>query len=124
MTDHVYRVVPYADWLKAQEQGRVPKCGSDMRSGFIHLSTAENVIETANLYFEIDEVPVALEIRTEALGEALRWEPVPSRDNQTFPHLYNEGVPVEAVLAWHELVKVEGNNSFTLGTKHLAHHDT
>lgn len=99
MNDFLYRVVSLEDWEQAQRLGRVPRCGSDDRDGFVHLSTEETVIETANLYFELSEVPVALEIDPKHLGDALRWEAVPTRGGEAFPHLYSEGIPLSAVRA-------------------------
>ena len=99
MTDCLYRVVSLEDWEQAQRFGRVPRCGADDRDGFVHLSTVETFIETANLYFEIAEAPLALEIDPKLLGDALKWEAVASRGGVSFPHLYSEGIPLSAVRA-------------------------
>ena len=99
MNDFLYRVVSLEDWEQAQRLGRVPRCGSDERDGFVHLSTEETFIETANLYFEISESPLALEIDPEHLGNDLKWERVASRGGVAFPHLYSEGIPLSAVRA-------------------------
>ena len=71
MNDFLYRVVSLEDWKQAQRLGQVPRCGSDERDGFVHLSTEETVIETANLYFELSEAPVALEIDPKLVGESV-----------------------------------------------------
>ena len=94
----VYRVISRADWIEAQRSGAVPLCGADARDGFIHLSTADTMLETANLYFQPDEEPLILEIATSALGDALRWEVVAHRSGQSFPHLYAPHIPTRAVL--------------------------
>ena len=99
MNDSLYRVVSREDWEQAQRLGRVPRCGSDERDGFVHLSTEETVIETANLYFELSEAPLALEIDPKHLGNDLKWERVASRGDVAFPHLYAEGIPLSAVCA-------------------------
>ena len=93
----VYRVVSYTDWLETQQTQRVPRCGADDRDGFVHLSTAETMLETANLYFTPEEQPLILEIATERLGEALRWEEVAHRDGQRFPHYYAPHIPAKAI---------------------------
>ena len=97
MEEWVYRIVGLDDWREALGAGRVPRCGSDERDGFVHLSTAGTCLETANLYFDVSEQPVVLEIEAAALGEALRWEAVESRGGQRFPHLYAAGIPVDSV---------------------------
>ena len=97
MTDLLYRIVGLEDWDIAQRQGHVPRCGSDERDGFVHLSTAETYLETADLYFVPAEDPVVLEIDAQALGSALRWEAVETRGGTQFPHLYAPGIPLAAV---------------------------
>ena len=92
-------MVSSEDWEQTLKLGRVPRCGSDDRDGFVHLSTEETVIETANLYFELSEAPLALEIDPKLLGDDLKWEAVTSRGGAAFPHLYSEGIPLSAVRA-------------------------
>ena len=99
MTDFLYRIVGLEDWETAQKEGRVPRCGADDRDGFVHLSTQANYLETADLYFEPAEQPVALEIDPTALGDALKWERVETRGGAEFPHLYAPGIPTTAVRA-------------------------
>ena len=60
--------------------------GVDLKDGYIHLSTASQVAETGRLHFAGYEGLVLLKLSTDALGEALRWEP--SRGGELFPHLY------------------------------------
>ena len=118
MDDHpqvVYRVVSKEDWEITKQVGRVPRCGSDERDGYVHLSTAETMLQTANLYFEPAEEPLIIEIQSQSLGEALRWEKVASRNDQIFPHLYAEGIPYPAVTAYIELV-AQGQG-FVLGSR-------
>ena len=116
MNDSLYRVVSLEDWEQAQRLGRVPRCGSDERDGFVHLSTEETFIETANLYFEISEAPLALEIDPEHLGNDLKWERVASRGDVAFPHLYTEGIPLSAVRAVISL-DYDRENGFACGLK-------
>ena len=69
----VYRVISGEDWEIAQRTGVVPRCGADQRDGFVHLSTADTMLETANLYFEPVEAPLIIEVLTSRLGDALQW---------------------------------------------------
>ena len=110
----VYRVISKEDWKIAKQVGRVPRCGSDERDGYVHLSTAETMLQTANLYFEPAEEPLIIELQSQALGKSLRWEKVASQ-NQSFPHLYAEGIPYHAVTACIELVV--HNQGFALGPR-------
>ena len=82
MEKRIFRIVGLDDWHKALETGQVPRCGSDERDGFVHLSTAQTYLQTANLYFEVSEKPVVLEIDPSMLGDDLKWEAVQSREGQ------------------------------------------
>jgi uncharacterized protein (DUF952 family) len=111
----VYRVVALRDWVKAQKANLVPLSHSDEQDGYVHLSQCEDVETTANLYFDVEDAPLAMEIDAEALGEALVWEAVVSRGNRPFPHLYAPGIPMHAVRATHTLE--HGSTGFALGQR-------
>ena len=100
----VFRILTAAEWRDAQTQARVPMSDLDQHDGFVHLSTGETTLETANLYFDPVTKPVVIEIDAAALGADLRWEVVESRNNAVFPHLYANGIPLNAVSAVIELV--------------------
>ena len=110
-----YRVVSGDDWLQAQARGVVPRCGADERDGFVHLSTEDTVLTTANLYFEPGEAPLVLEVAVAELGEALKWEPVESRGGVLFPHLYAPGIPRSAIRA--TVALVHRTDGFVLGER-------
>ena len=113
----IFRVVPLAEWRQAQGAGRVARCGADIRSGFIHLSTASTLLETANLYFDAEGEPIALEVSEDSLGDSIKWETVTSRGGEAFPHLYAEAIPVSAVIAWYRL-EAQPDGRFSLGDRH------
>jgi uncharacterized protein (DUF952 family) len=116
MTKLIYRVVSGEDWELTLSIGGVPRCGNDERDGYVHLSPFDTVLETAGLYFTPDEEPLVLEVDAGALGEALRWESVASRGGALFPHLYADGIPVTAIMAWIELVS-EGEGQYRFGLR-------
>ena len=111
----VYRVISKEDWEITKHVGIVPRCGSDERDGYVHLSTAETMLQTANLYFVPAEEPLIIELHSPTLGAALRWEKVASRNDHIFPHLYSKGIPYHAVTACIELVV--HNQGFVLGPR-------
>lgn len=82
----VYKIFRRSEWDAFRAAGETGGAPVDLADGFVHLSTAAQVTETAARHFagESDLVLVALE--TGALGNALRWEP--SRGGDLFPHLY------------------------------------
>ena len=67
----------------------------DLRDGFIHLSTADQVRETAAKHFAGAADLMLIAVDAAAVERALKWEV--SRDGDLFPHLYGP-LPVSAVL--------------------------
>lgn len=82
----VYKIFRRPEWDALAARGETLGAPVDLADGYIHLSTAAQVTETAARHFagESDLVLVALD--SARLGPALRWEP--SRGGQLFPHLY------------------------------------
>lgn len=92
----IYKIATADQWEAADRAGRFTGAPVDLADGFIHLSTAEQVVETAARHFAGQDDLVLVAVRPEALAAALRWEP--SRGGALFPHLYAD-LPLEAV-AW------------------------
>ena len=84
----VYRIVTESELHGIKRNGFLGQSKLDVESGFIHLSFMEHVLGTANLYFTREQVPHLVEIDAASLGQALRYENVPTRNNQLFPHYY------------------------------------
>ena len=79
----IYKILPLSLWDEAKRTGIFHGSEVDLRDGYIHFSTAEQV---------------------EALGESLKWEP--SRGGALFPHLYAP-LDVSLVLRAHPLPLAE-----------------
>ena len=84
----VYKICPAALWREAERTGVFRGSPVDLRDGFIHFSTAEQVAETAAKHFAGQHDLVLLGVDTAMLGERLKWER--SRGGALFPHLYGE----------------------------------
>jgi len=84
----VYKILRSSEWAAFDDAGETSGAPVDLADGFIHLSSAAQVAETAAKHFAGAEGLWLLAVGTEGLGEALRWEP--SRGGQLFPHLYGE----------------------------------
>jgi uncharacterized protein (DUF952 family) len=82
----IYKLMARADWEAFRAVGTFEGSADDRRDGFIHFSTAEQTPETARRHFADVADLVALEVETDRLGAALKWEP--SRGGALFPHLY------------------------------------
>lgn len=82
----IYKILVAEAWAAAQAAGRFDGSAVDLADGYIHFSTAAQAAETARRHFAGREGLVVLEVESDDLGEALRWEP--SRGGDLFPHLY------------------------------------
>ena len=82
----IYKIFRRPEWNDLVAQGQTSGAPVDLADGYIHFSTAQQVMETAAEHFagESDLVLVACDAR--ALGADLKWEP--SRGGALFPHLY------------------------------------
>jgi uncharacterized protein (DUF952 family) len=82
----IYKIFRRPEWDAFRDVGTTAGAPIDLADGFIHISTAAQVAETAAKHFadESDLVLVALD--DARLGPSLKWEP--SRGGQLFPHLY------------------------------------
>ncbi|SCL55163.1 Uncharacterized conserved protein, DUF952 family [Micromonospora chersina] len=96
----IYKILATSEWEQAQEAGRFTGTAMDQQDGFIHLSAADQVVETARRVFAGVAGLTLLAVDEARLGDALRWEV--SRGGALFPHLYAP-LPVDAVLAAHAL---------------------
>ncbi len=92
----IYKLLSSAEWDDALAAGAFTGSAVDRQDGFIHLSGADQVVETARRYFTGAPGLTLLSVEEERLGDALRWEP--SRGGQLFPHVYGP-LPVAAVVA-------------------------
>ncbi len=82
----IYKIVPESLWREAEAAGVFAGAPVDRTDGFIHLSSAEQVRETAARHFAGKTDLLLVTVDAEALQPGLRWEP--SRGGALFPHLY------------------------------------
>lgn len=97
---HIYHVCRRTEWQAAQAAGRYGGSSQDRADGFIHFSTAAQVVESVAKHRAGQSELIILEVAVAPLGAALKWEP--SRGGQLFPHLYGE-LPLAAVTRSAEL---------------------
>ena len=90
----IYKIFRRPEWDAFRAAGETAGAPVDLADGFIHFSTAAQVVETAAKHFATESDLVLVAVAAEPLGTALRWEP--SRGGQLFPHLYAE-LPMAAV---------------------------
>jgi len=91
----IYKICSAELWRDAQRAGLFHGAPPDQRDGFIHFSTAAQVVETAAKHFAGAAGQVLVAVDAGLLDGALKWEP--SRGGDLFPHLYG-ALPLAAVL--------------------------
>ena len=94
-----------------EEREWVPLNELDKKDGFVHLSTVDQVLETLNRYFVVEQNPLILILDRDRLEKKLRWEIVPHRDHKSFPHLYRQIHFDDITGIW----KVDVQETFRLG---------
>ena len=94
MSETIYKISPRDDWQRALKAGVYTGAQIDLQDGYIHLSAAAQVTETAAKHFAGQDDLVLVAVEAARLGGALKWEP--SRGGALFPHLYGP-LPMEAV---------------------------
>jgi uncharacterized protein (DUF952 family) len=99
-----YKILRAPEWVAFAAAGRFEGSAVDLADGYVHLSTAEQVEETAARHFAGEEGLMLLRLDKTRLDPSLKWEP--SRGGQLFPHLYRP-LAIEDVL-FHQELPVEG----------------
>jgi uncharacterized protein (DUF952 family) len=82
----------------------------DRADGFLHFSTAEQLMGTLTRYYAGARDILLVAVDADALGDALKWEP--SRDGALFPHLY---APLpRATVKWAKPISRDTKGEFVL----------
>jgi uncharacterized protein (DUF952 family) len=81
----LYKIFRSAEWAVFEAEGRFAGSRDDLRDGFIHLCTREQVDDTLLRHFADESGLVVAEVSV-ADDPALRWES--SRGGALFPHLF------------------------------------
>ena len=95
----IFKICDVDLWEKAKAEGQFMGAEIDLKDGFIHFSTAEQLGETLALHFEGIENLLLLTIDGCRLD--LKWEP--ARNGNLFPHLYDI-LPLSTVLRTNPLL--------------------
>jgi uncharacterized protein (DUF952 family) len=82
----IYHMCRAEEWAAAQRRGAYAGSTQDAADGFIHFSTAAQIVASAAKHRAGQDGLVLLTVAASALGAELRWEA--AREGQLFPHLY------------------------------------
>ena len=96
MTDVAYKLIDAAEWAIARSRGVYEGSAVDRADGFIHLSAAGQVVETARRHYADRRDLCLLTVDLEMLVDTVLWEA--SRGGALFPHIHGS-LPVTAVMA-------------------------
>ncbi len=91
----IYHMCRADEWRTAEDAGLYTGSSQDQADGFIHFSTAEQIVESAAKHRAGQDGLVLLTVDAAVLGDVLKWEL--SRGGALFPHLYS-ALPIEAVV--------------------------
>lgn len=97
----IFKIATRAQWEAAEAAGTFAGAPVDLRDGYIHFSTAEQLDDTLAKHFAGQHDLLLIAVEADALGEALRWEV--SRGGALFPHLYAP-LPVAAAVRVTEIM--------------------
>jgi uncharacterized protein (DUF952 family) len=86
MTRMIYHMCRAEEWAAAGQGGIYHGSAQDRTDGFLHFSTAAQIVESARRHRAGQAGLLLLAVDADHLGDRLRWET--SRSGDLFPHLY------------------------------------
>lgn len=82
----VFKIATSGEWSAAEAIGYFSGSPDDIRDGYIHLSTADQVAGTLAKHFKARDDLLLIAFQTEDIRDRLRWER--SRGGELFPHYF------------------------------------
>lgn len=82
----VYKIFTESEWKLFQESGQFEGSPDDLRDGFIHLCTKEQVAVVSERFFAGKCSLYVVEFSNPNFLKQLKWDATPSGD--IYPHLY------------------------------------
>lgn len=93
----LYKIIAREQWQAALAAGLFTGAAIDLADGFIHLSAAHQVEETARRHFAGKQDLLLVAFAEEDIAANLKWET--SRGGDLFPHVYGPLLPALALWA-------------------------
>ena len=110
MTRMIYHMCRADEWAAAAETGTYRGSSQDLADGFIHFSTAVQIVESAKKHRAGQEGLLLVAVDADKLGNRVKWEP--SRGGDLFPHLYGPLDPAESASVRPLPLGADGNHVF------------
>ena len=114
MSEVAYKLVDRTEWMAALAVGAYAGSAVDQADGYLHMSSSDQLAETARRHYAGREDIVLVTVDLRQLGETVKWEA--SRGGDLFPHLY---APLSTAFALEQRrlsVDAEGVMRFEDGT--------
>ena len=83
---YIYKIIDKNDLYKARISGSYSGSSKDIKDGYIHFSSEDQVLGTLKKYYKNEKNLVLLKVETLNLDHLL-WEQ--ASDGNMFPHLYS-----------------------------------
>ena len=112
----IFKIVHTHEWQAARASGAYHGSQKDQADGFLHFSTADQLIGTLQKWYADAHDLLLVAVEADALGSALKWEP--SRDGELFPHLYAP-LAMDAV-RWEGEISRDSRGGFVLPPEFAA----
>lgn len=109
--DQVYHITTRQLWQAALKIGRYHPPSLDLQ-GFIHCSSYDQVLRTADTFFPGQGELLVLVVDAQKLDGKLKWEPGVDRSGELFPHIYGE-LDLNAVTGVVEIKETVGHYLFS-----------
>jgi uncharacterized protein (DUF952 family) len=106
----IFKICHTGEWDAAKHAASYAGSAKDRADGFLHFSTAKQLMGTLQKYYAAEDDLVLVAVDENLLGGALKYEP--SRDGALFPHLYAP-LPVSAV-KWLRPIARDSSGGFVL----------
>lgn len=114
MTDLLaFKILTREQWDQWRADETFTGAPVDLEDGYIHLSTREQVAETAARHFAGQDDLILAMVDLAALDDTVKWEP--SRGGALFPHVYGP-IPMSAITTKAKIrLDTDGRHIFPAG---------
>lgn len=100
-----YKVLTSEQLVALEHDGSFAGAPVDLKDGYIHLSTADQLAGTIDKHFDGQHGLQIVAVDLDALGDAVKWEE--SRGGALFPHIYGTPLTLDVVLDYGPLAYQE-----------------
>jgi uncharacterized protein (DUF952 family) len=106
----IYHMCRADEWAAAVAAGTYRGSSQDLADGFIHFSTAAQIVESARRHRAGQDGLLLVAVDAGRLGNRVKWEK--SRSGDLFPHLYGPLDPGESTSVRPLPLGADGNHIF------------